>query len=106
MTKLPKEMYSEITFFEYLGLGSKEKKFLERFADARYKQVSIPKKLGGTRNLLIPDSRLKFLQRKIYLLLRQLYSRRTPVHGFETNRSPITNANEHQRRRYLRYCQI
>jgi RNA-directed DNA polymerase len=50
---------------------------------------------------MVPERRLKFLQRKTHQLLLQLYRPRTPVHGFVKQKGAITNANEHQRRPYL-----
>jgi len=51
--------------------------------------------------LLVPEPRLKFLQRQLLKLLEPLYSPRDPVHGFVGKRSAISNANAHQGRPYL-----
>jgi RNA-directed DNA polymerase len=101
MASLPNELQSATAFYAYLGVGAKERKFLEKHAVYRYTQASIPKRRGGTRTLLVPERRLKFLQRKTLLLLQQLHSPRAPVHGFVKDRGPITNANAHQTRPYL-----
>jgi hypothetical protein len=65
---------------------------------------------GGTRHIKAPEPRLALLQRR---LARVLYdcldelkkgtppTRRSLAHGFEKQRSIITNANLHKRRRYV-----
>ncbi|MCK1574134.1 reverse transcriptase domain-containing protein [Bradyrhizobium sp. 174] len=94
-------MLSDTAYFTYLGVGAKERQFLEKHAFYRYSEATIPKRRGGTRTLLVPERRLKFLQRRTHLLLTQLYSPRAPVHGFVAHRGAITNANAHQSRPYL-----
>jgi retron-type reverse transcriptase len=88
-------------FFEYLGVGNDERKFIEGYADFRYKEVPISKRRGGKRILLIPEPRLKFLQRIVLKLLYPLYTFRMPVHGFVPGRGVISNANAHQKRNYV-----
>jgi len=101
MPSVPKELKSANAFFAYLGVGSRERNFLEKHAFYRYTEVAIPKRRKGTRVLLVPERRLKFLQRKTLKLLSQLYAPRAPVHGFVQHRGAITNANAHQKRPYL-----
>jgi hypothetical protein len=101
MVGLPNELQSADAFYAFLGVGTKERKFLEKHSAYRYTQATIPKRRGGTRELLVPERRLKFLQRKTLDLLQQIHSPRAPVHGFIKDRSAITNASEHQTRPYL-----
>jgi hypothetical protein len=101
MASLPNELQSAKTFYAFLGVGAGERQFLEKHATYRYTQASIPKRRGGTRTLLVPERRLKFLQRKTLVLLQQLHLPRAPVRGFIKDRGAITNANEHQTRPYL-----
>jgi RNA-directed DNA polymerase len=101
MVSLPDKLKSTKAFYAFLGVGTKERSFLEQYAAYRYTEASIPKRRGGTRTLLVPERRLKFLQRKTLELLQQLYSPRAPVHGFIKGRGAITNANAHQTRPYL-----
>ena len=63
--------------------------------------IKIAKARGGFRELLIPDDRLKYLQRKIFILLSEIYKPRVPVHGFVVGRNSISNATQHQARPYL-----
>jgi RNA-directed DNA polymerase len=101
MTTVPDKLKSAEAFCTFLGVGAGERKFLEKHSAYRYTEVSIPKRRGGTRVLLVPERRLKFLQRKTLPLLVQLHSPRAPVHGFVTGRGSISNANAHQTRPYL-----
>jgi RNA-directed DNA polymerase len=101
MTSLPHELKSAKAFYAFLGVGTGERKFLEKHAAYRYTQASIPKRRGGKRTLLVPERRLKFFQRKTLKLLEELHSPRAPVHGFIKDRGAITNANAHQKRPYL-----
>jgi len=66
-----------------------------------YKEFSIPKKTGGERKILAPDSRLKFVQRKLAYVLSLVYFGRPSVHGFRLGRSIITNAECHARKKCL-----
>ena len=101
MAGLPNELQSAKAFYAFLGVGTGERKFLEKHAGYRYTKASIPKRRGGTRTLLIPERRLKFLQRKTLELLQKIHSPRAPVHGFIKDRGAMTNANAHQTRPYL-----
>ena len=101
LTNLPNELKSAKDFYDFLGVGTAERSFLEKYAGYRYTEVSIPKRRGGTRILFVPERRLKFLQRKTLKLLQQLHRPRNPVHGFVKDRGAITNANAHQTRPYL-----
>ena len=76
MPSVPKELGSANAFYAYLGVGAKERPFLEKYAFYRYTQASIPKRRGGIRLLLVPERRLKFLQRQTLKLLSQLHSPR------------------------------
>lgn len=101
MPTLPKALGSANDYYAYLGVGAGERKFLEAHAFHRYNRVHVPKKRGGKRLLMVPERRLKFLQRKTHQLLLQIYNPRSPVHGFVKQKSAVTNANEHQKRPYL-----
>ncbi len=66
-----------------------------RAARPTYRRVPVPKRSGGTRELLVPDDATKALQRR---LLRRILAR-VPVHpaahGFERGRSIVSNAAPH-----------
>lgn len=72
-----------------------------RTFEPRYHEHHVPKKRGGQRRLLIPAPDLKSLQRRI---LRRLLARlraHPAAHGFEKQRSIVTNALPHIQRRVV-----
>lgn len=99
--EIPPALASESALLEFLGVGRAEYLFLQRFAAYRYRSAMIPKRKGGVRTLMVPDDRLKFIQRKLLELLEPLYNIRAPVHGFVKGRGAISNAASHQARPYL-----
>ncbi|WP_045004209.1 reverse transcriptase domain-containing protein [Bradyrhizobium sp. LTSP857] len=101
MPTVPAELKTANALFAHLGVGSAERKFLEHHAFYRYTEVAIPKRRKGERKLLVPERRLKFLQREMLKLLSQLYVPRDPVHGFVVGRGALTNASAHEKRPYL-----
>lgn len=88
-------------FFNFLGLSHSEYQYILWYRERMYKLESIPKRSGGFRILFCPDKRLKYLQRRINLLLLKIFSVRNPVHGFVQNRSVVTNARAHIGRPYV-----
>jgi len=101
MRHIPQQLASESELLVHLGVGAEELAFLRRWPGFKYRSVKISKRSGGERTLLIPDDRLKFLQKEILGILLDLYRPRAPVHGFTKNRSALTNAKAHEGRRYL-----
>jgi RNA-directed DNA polymerase len=83
---------------------------LYKLPDAqKYTSFEIPKRGGGMRPIKAPAPPLRLLQRQ---LAKVLYScideieksgkgRRSLAHGFERDRSIVTNASLHKRRRYV-----
>jgi RNA-directed DNA polymerase len=75
----------------------------------RYTTFEIPKRNGGTRTINAPCEPLKLCQSKLSILLQDCLDeinkaknrRDTIAHGFKRQRSIITNATWHRRRRYL-----
>lgn len=76
---------------------------------SKYKTFEIPKGFGGTRTICAPSDELKLLQRRLLELLQECkreidlkkdYPNRVS-HGFELDRSIITNAKQHRNRRYV-----
>ena len=98
---IPPELASEPNLLAHLGISSKELKKIWWYRDAMYAEFSIAKKSGKLRLIAAPDNRLKLLQRKLALLLDQLYRVRNPVHGFVSGRSIKSNAESHARRRFV-----
>lgn len=69
--------------------------------ERRYKYFKIPKKLGGSREILAPASALKIIQQKLNQVLQSVYKVRPSVHGFIPGRSIVTNSLLHVRKRYV-----
>jgi RNA-directed DNA polymerase len=75
----------------------------------KYRVFTIPKKDGGTRTIKAPTPRLSLLQSRLAELLTECVSEITldnPVfhtasHGFRKDRTIISNANPHRKRRYV-----
>ncbi len=98
---IPPELASETTLLAYLGVSPKELKKIWWYRSAMYTVFAVPKGGGKQRLITAPDNRLKMLQRKIALLLDQLYRVRNPVHGFVQDRSVKSNAEAHIDRRHI-----
>ena len=61
----------------------------------RYKQFKIPKKTGGTREISAPIAGLNNIQKKLDVLLQELYNSHPAAHGFISGKSTLTNATRH-----------
>lgn len=101
MKPIPPELGSVDALLSHLGVKAGEAKFLKLHRQYRYSEVQIPKRRGGARTLLVPERRLKYVQRRLLPLLEKLYFARRPVHGFVKGRGVISNAQAHERRPYL-----
>lgn len=70
--------------------------YLYRLPEAsNYTVFHLPKRRGGYRIIAAPVTSIKILQKKFNQVLRCVYKKRTPVHGFVEKRSVITNAQAH-----------
>jgi RNA-directed DNA polymerase len=70
---------------------------LYRFPEQRRsKVISIPKRTGGVRLLMVPGSRIKILQRKLADVLSHVYSTPRSVHGFVLDANVRSNAAPHR----------
>lgn len=69
--------------------------------DKKYTQYELRKKAGGIRPILAPATSLKIIQQKLNQVLQAVYQTKPCVHGFVRNRSVLSNATGHQRRRYV-----
>src|SRR6202040_3753547 len=75
----------------------------------KYVTFDIPKRKGGKRSISAPHPMLALLQHRLSKLLYDCLVElkkgpspwRSLAHGFEQNRSIITNATLHKRRRYV-----
>lgn len=67
----------------------------------KYTVFDVPKKSGGTRQVSAPISPLKIIQHKLKQVLESIYIPKPATHGFVTERSIISNARLHKKRRYV-----
>ena len=59
-------VYRELSSLERdLGIPAKTLYAVSNSLSRHYRMVSIPKKTGGARNLMVPDTALKTIQRRI-----------------------------------------
>ena len=84
---------------QLLGLTSAG---LRHFCHAKpYQQFALSKKIGGYRIISAPKGPLKTIQRRLALILLDVYGGRAPVHGFARGKSIKTNAARHVGRKYV-----
>lgn len=98
---VPPELESEAALLAHLGISAAELRKIWFYRSRMYHRFDIPKRSGGSRTITAPDNRLKMIQRKLLALLEPLYQRRRPVHGFVEDRSVLSNAEAHLKRRYV-----
>lgn len=67
----------------------------------RYKSFEIKKKTGGYRSIKSPTGGTRILLQKIKTPIQQLYKQKMCVHGFVKNKSIVSNAKEHKKKRYV-----
>ncbi|MFT3826393.1 MAG: reverse transcriptase domain-containing protein [Chitinophagaceae bacterium] len=67
----------------------------------KYRTFEISKKGGGARTIEAPAKWLKLIQTRLNLILLQSYQARPSTHGFVLNRSIVTNAKQHLRKKNL-----
>ena len=66
--------------------------------DNMYVECSIKKRDGGTREICVPQDKLKSIQRKLLRILETVYNKKPAVHGFVVDRNSYTNAKNHCKR--------
>jgi len=67
----------------------------------KYISFDIKKKNGGFRRIKAATGGLRALQRKLAPLLATHYKPRNSVHGFVKDRSIVSNAKQHKKKRYV-----
>ena len=88
---------------QLLGITTKQLNFhlYVLSSEKKYKTFNIPKKSGGTRQISAPTSPIKVIQRKLKQVLEAVYKPKPSTHGFVSERSIVTNARPHKKRRYV-----
>ncbi len=69
--------------------------------DKLYHQFEIPKKSGGTREILAPCDSLRILQQKLNHIMSLIYKPKFVVHGYVKDRGIISNAKQHLKKSYV-----
>lgn len=67
----------------------------------QYSSFKIKKRSGGARCIDAPHTALKLLQSRLSKILQIIYKEKKCVHGFVKNRSIITSALSHSRKRFV-----
>lgn len=99
--KICNELSDLAAFRSFLGLSEAEAKKIWWYNYRMYHHFDISKKSGKPRTISAPDDRLKSLQRRIAKLLQPTYVVKNSVHGFVPDRSVKTNAECHERSKYV-----
>jgi RNA-directed DNA polymerase len=86
---------------EFLGVTPEHLHFLAYTRKPRYRVFEIKKRRGGLRSLAEPIVGLKIVQQKLNQVLYALYRPRNGVHGYVRGLSLATNAQVHERRRWV-----
>ncbi|MFD3165456.1 reverse transcriptase domain-containing protein [Herpetosiphon sp. NSE202] len=90
---------------QLLDIEEKTLNFYLYKASNNYIRFEIPKKSGGFREIFAPNPPLKVIQQKVSTILSSIYpsvyKNHPPAHGFIKNRSIVTNAKLHIRKRYI-----
>jgi len=84
-----------MTIYEYLQISKTDCEAILHVIKWEYTTFHIPKKSGGKRSITAPSPRLKEIQRAIYTKLLVLGPTHVSSQGFETHKSPKTNALWH-----------
>jgi RNA-directed DNA polymerase len=66
-----------------------------------YKTFFLGKKSGGLRKINTPVTTLKIIQQKLCYVFSLIYQPKQPTHGFVLNRSIVTNADSHIKKRCI-----
>lgn len=87
----------------FLGLAPFQLSYYAFRIDKRraYRTFTIPRRHGGDRTIEAPVRTLKYIQRLIHESLTPIYGPHPAVHGFRSERSILTNAQQHLGRRYV-----
>ena len=88
---------------EILGVTFKGLNYLlyGQSLDNHYNNFEIPKKNGGQRKICAPKGPIKGIQRKLSTLLLEVYNPKFYVHSFCLDKSIVSNASEHIRKRFV-----
>lgn len=69
--------------------------------NGQYKEFDVKKRSGGTRKISAPYTGLKAVQHKLAVSLQDIYMVKKSVHGFVRERTILTNAYNHSRKKFV-----
>lgn len=86
-----------------LGIKDKSLRYFlyGRRTDNMYHEFTIPKNNGEERKIHAPERKLKMIQRNLADILNCVYRVKPAAHGFVTSKNIVTNAYNHERRKYV-----
>jgi len=87
----------------FIGVKSGQLEYFLFYAEdeAKYRSFTIKKRNGKLREIDAPRKKLKEVQEKLQLIFQSIYEEKPAVHGFVNERSIITNAKGHVRKKIL-----
>ena len=110
-TTIPQEefrnKYRELTSLhdlaQFWGIAPSQLSYYAYHVDKRraYTSFVVRRRNGRDRRIDAPVRTLKYIQRLIHESLTRVYGAHPAVHGFLSNRSVVTNAQNHLARRYV-----
>ncbi|MFP4692226.1 MAG: reverse transcriptase domain-containing protein [Halothece sp.] len=71
--------------------------------EEKYKEFTIPKKNGSSREIAAPVTELREIQEKVYKILSVIYilNTKASTHGFVIGRDIVTNASQHCQKKFV-----
>lgn len=103
---LQNQFHSLRTVFDVAEMLEIDYRKLEQYIykippQSRYTTFILPKRSSGVRIISVPFKGLKFVQWRLVQVLNEVYAPHSTVHGYVGNRSILTNADVHARKRYV-----
>lgn len=88
---------------ELLGINDDQLRYLlyKKRPERCYTEYCIPKKRGGYRTINVPESKLRNLQRKLLVILEDVYKAKPAAYGFIKTKGHIANACNHCGKRLI-----
>ncbi len=84
-----------------LGSTERELIYLLYRDGMEYIEFDVPKRSKGTRHISAPTGSIKILQKRLNQVLLAVYVPKAPVHGFARDRSIVSNADRHVRKKVI-----
>lgn len=100
----PPQLYTRADVAQLLGVPVRELTWWiwALRPSRRYDRFEVARRNGATPRIIhAPIKPIKDLQRRFADLLLSVYEPQAHVHGFVAGRSPLTNAQQHERQRWL-----